>query len=65
MEQIYHAANAASLMVLAGGWRISRINQARRRAAQPGLSKRLKRFYIDEIEHAIDLIIQEMNCDPV
>lgn len=64
MELIWHAANAASLMVLAGGHRVLRIVQSRKATRKPGLSDRLWRFYVDEVDHAVEAIVTELNCDP-
>jgi hypothetical protein len=64
MEMIWQAANTASLMVLAGGHRISRIVQSREAAMRPRLSDRLRRFYLDEVDHAVEAIVMELNCDP-
>lgn len=64
METIYAAAQAASRAVLADDWKVYRINEAQARIASNQVSRRLTKFYFDEIDRMIDLMIVELNCDP-
>jgi hypothetical protein len=62
MEQIYAAANAA-LRIYAASWRRGNIVRAQNRLREKTLSRRLKEFYIDDIDREVDFILFEDKFD--
>jgi hypothetical protein len=56
MEQLYAAANIASRFY-AASWRRGNITRCQSRLREKTLTKRLKNFYLDEIDREIDFIL--------
>jgi hypothetical protein len=62
MEQLYVAASTAS-RIYATSWRRGNIVRAQNHLREKTLSRRLREFYIDEIDREVDFLLSEDKFD--